>query len=102
MDWFPTAPMRLGQFNTGKRTWASSSTFSTLVQHFVAQHRADTADTDSADEPHLDRGATKRDAGREGVGVWVHASDESVFFYIQFVPDQCQARGRSTERPGAR
>jgi len=29
-----------------------------LLKHFVAQHRAD---TDFADEPHLDRGATIRD-----------------------------------------
>ena len=29
------------------------------LKHFVAQHRAD---TDFADEPHLDRGSTNRDA----------------------------------------
>ena len=29
------------------------------IKHFVAQHRAD---TDFADEPHLDRGSTNRDA----------------------------------------
>ena len=31
------------------------------LKHFVAQHRADTA-ADFADEPHLDRGSTNRDA----------------------------------------
>ena len=29
------------------------------IKHFVAQHHAD---TDLADEPHLDRGSTNRDA----------------------------------------
>jgi hypothetical protein len=51
----------LGEARTtkGKRTGHSSSIFSTGAQHFVAQHRAD---TDFADEPHLDWGATIRDA----------------------------------------
>ena len=51
MDWFPTASTRLGQL--GEVQLGIDSNFvPNPSKHFVAKHRAD---TDFADEPHLDR-----------------------------------------------